>query len=345
MNLTIHDIAEAVGVSQTTVSNVINGNHKRVSQKTIDKVNKVIEETGYIPNKNARALANNRSKIIGVIFPESKNGFMQDPFHSSIVNGVEKILSENNYYMMMKSIKNYEEIYTLMKNWSVEGFIILSLIGNMIPDLSKLGSVPVVFVDTSIKDKTIDNIGTDDYQGEYDAASYLLQEGHKSIGYITYTLMTPGVLYKRFNGFKDALTASGIEFNSQDHLLEIPYIGEKNTTPQHNKIIHDLQAFVKDKTALCFSADILAIEAMEILKSLGYSIPEDLSIMGFDDIYLSRFVTPKLTTMRQDIVKKGTLAAERLIEKIERPTDGVSQIEIHTELVIRDSVKKVKCSN
>ncbi len=334
--MTIKDIANAVGVTPTTVSNVINGNYHKVSQKTIDKVQKVIKESGYVPNKNARALANNSSKIIGVIFPKTTEGFMQDPFHSQILTGIEKIVGAKKYDLMIKSIDNYEEIYELMRNWSVDGFIILSLIGYQLPQLEKFKNVPAVFIDTYYEELKYINIGSEDYQGEFKAANYLLEMGHESIGFISYHIDYPSVISMRLNGFKDALESKGLPFDCSENVLEIVGFDPIGKDCE-NKILD----FVKDKTGICISADILAIEIMELLRSKGYRIPEDISIIGFDNVYLSRLVNPKLTTINQDIIAKGKIAAENLINMIEKNNKEKPNIKIPTNLIIRDSVKKI----
>ncbi|GKX29262.1 LacI family transcriptional regulator [Vallitalea longa] len=334
--MTIRDIANAVGVTPTTVSNVINGNYKKVSQKTIDKVQKVIKETGYIPNKNARALVKNSSKIIGVIFPKTIEGFMQNPFHSQILTGIEKVISAKEYYLMIKSIDTYEDMYQLMQNWSVDGFVILSLIGYQLPKLEKFKDVPVVFIDTYYEELKYINIGSEDYEGEYNAADYLLEMGHESIGFISYHIDYPSVISMRLNGFKDALKNKGIPFNHSNDVLEIEEINFDDAECS-NRILD----FVKNKTGICVSADILAIEIMEVLKDNGYSIPDDISIIGFDNVYLSKLVNPKLTTINQDIIEKGNIAAEKLINMIEKKNNKEPNIKIPTNLVIRDSVKKI----
>jgi LacI family transcriptional regulator len=335
--MTIKDIANAVGVTPTTVSNVINGNYHKVSQKTINKVQRAIKKSGYIPNKNARALANNSSKIIGVIFPKITEGFMQDPFHAQILTGIEKIVSDKKYDLMIKSISNYEEIYELMRNWSVDGFIILSLIGYQIPQMEKFKNVPAVFIDTYYEELKYVNIGSEDYQGEYKATDYLLEMGHESIGFISYPITYPSVISMRLDGFKDAVKDKGLSFDYSKNVLQIrgfDPIGEE----YENKILD----FVKNKTGICISADILAIEIMELLRSKGYNIPEDISIVGFDDMHISRLVNPKLTTINQDIIAKGRIAAEKLINMIEKNSKEKSDIRIPTNLIIRDSVKKIK---
>ncbi|GKX29256.1 LacI family transcriptional regulator [Vallitalea longa] len=334
--MTIRDIAKVVGVTPTTVSNVINGNYNKVSQKTIDKVNKVIEESGYIPNKNARALANNSSKIIGVIFPKTKEGFMQNPFHAQILTGIEKVISAKEYYLMIKSIEKYEDIYQLMQNWSVDGFIILSLIGYQLPKLEKFKNVPVVFIDTYYEELKYINIGSDDYGGEYKAANHLLKMGHESIGFISYHIDYPSVISMRLNGFKDALENKGIPFDYSKDVLEI-----EEFDAHDEECVNRILDFAKNKTGICISADILAIEIVEVLKDNGYIIPDDMSIIGFDNVYLSRYANPKLTTINQDIIAKGNIAAENLINMIEKNYSKEPNIKIQTDLVIRDSVKKL----
>ncbi|MDC7241485.1 MAG: LacI family DNA-binding transcriptional regulator [Spirochaetales bacterium] len=334
--MTIKDIARLAGVTPTTVSNVINGNSGRVSRKTIDKVEAVIQEQGYIPNRNARALANKSTRIIGVIFPKVLEGLLQDPFHSQLLSGIQSEISNSNYYLMVHSIESYEDLYKLLANWNVEGIVILSLLDNEQPNSEMMKDVPAVFIDAYNEDLSYPNIGSEDFEGAAMAARHLLDMGHRKIGFIGFeTVITShsSVISRRIEGFRSVMENENIPFSTE---CDIFHCDRLHHAPDGVK--QKLIDFSRSHSAVFVSADILAVEIMSILQKEGFRIPEDISIIGYDNIYLSELITPPLTTIGQNITLKGSLAAKHLIKQIEEKKHEHLDYKLPNTLVKRESV-------
>lgn len=333
--ITIKDIAKEANVTPTTVSNVINGNHSKVSKKTIEKVQSIIDKYNYIPNLTARSLVNNASKIIGVIIPEhisDPNHFLPNPFHSEILSGIEHAIRENGYYLMIRSITGIIDVQTLLQNWNVDGVLILGLTQDYYPKLMNISQVPMVFIDSYIDDPSVLNVGLEDCQGGYLATSHLLQKGHTQIGFVSYGISQSGVIFERFKGYQQALKEYGVPF-TEEYVFEIDSYG-------HYKQSFDrIKLKLKELTALFCTSDWLAVEIMDFLRNQQIHVPNDISIIGFDDLYLARIVTPKLTTIQQNIVQKGIKAAELVIQSIQNKEIRNRQIVLPVSLIERDSVK------
>lgn len=340
--ITIKDIAREANVTPTTVSNVINGNHSKVSEKTIHKVKAIIKKYNYTPNMNARSLVSNTSRIIGVIIPqpgEDKIKFLRNPFNAEILSGIEQMIKENNYYLMVRSVKGYSEITELLKNWAVDGIIILGLSQDESLKLLSSSDIPVVFIDSYINNDSVMNVGLQDELGGFLATSYLIEKGHRNIGFVTYEFKEYSVIDERLKGYEKALKEHSIPFEEQNILkVALPITPSEETQKQ----LFDISQRV---TALFFTADLLAVEAMHFLQECGIKVPENLSIVGFDDLYISSLVTPKLTTINQDIFKKGALAAELLINSIENKPISEHKVLLSVSLVERQSVAALHSKN
>lgn len=337
--ITIKDIAKEANVSVTTVSNVINNNSSRVSEKTIKKIQDIIEKYNYTPNMNARSLVGTSSKIIGVIVPQpetDETSFLSNPFNTEILAGIEAITRNEGYYLMIRCVKSYREIYNLLQNWKVEGVIILGLFQEDFSSLSNIIKTPTVFIDSYIDSNQVINIGLDDEYGAYLSTSHLIENGHENIAYVSFTAKPGGVDEKRRNGYIKAITEHNIPLNN-DNLFVV------QATVRESAWIEKLVSKIKDNvTAICTSADYIAIELIDILKDHNINIPNDVSIVGFDDLYMSRIITPKLTTIQQDITLKGTLASNLLIDLIKNNKVENKNISLPIKLIQRDSVKNLK---
>jgi len=335
--MTIKDIARLAGVTPTTVSNVINNHTGRVSRETVEKVMKVIGQTGYIPNKNARALANKSTRIIGVIFPKVLEGLLQDPFHSQLLCGIEAEISNRDYYLMVHSISSYEDLYKLLGNWNVEGVIILSLLDNAQPHSDMMKDVPAVFIDAYDECLSYPNIGSEDFEGAAMAAHHLADMGHRRVGFIGYEKVITSrssVISRRIEGFASALRERNIPFSEGNDIFLCDRL---HYAPEETK--DRLELFARAHTAAFVSADILAVEIISLLQKRGFSLPRDLSLVGFDNLYLSELITPALTTVAQDITEKGAVAARQLIREIEEKSHEYRDFRLPNTLIVRDSVR------
>lgn len=339
---TLKDIAKEAGVSIMTVSNVINGNHSKVSLKTIDKINDLIKKYNYAPNAVARSLSMQSSKIIALCIPGSHTeGLLHSPYNSKIVSAIEKFVNTEGYYLMISSTPNIDQIISNINTWNVDGAIFLGLSNENLNYINSRISTPFICIDTYHNLEKVINIGSDDFKGGYLAAKYFINMGHKNIALASAEeikspiLSNNTLLYKRYLGFKTALDEVGLELK-QDHIFgaDVSYEGGI----QIGKIL----AEHSDITAVFSTADIMAIGIIEGARLSGLSVPRNLSVIGYDDLPFSCFVTPKLTTIRQNVDKKGELAASLLFKLIKGEIIKEIDTTLDVELIERQSVLSIQ---
>lgn len=334
---TLKDVAREANVSVTTVSNVIHGNSKRVAKETVDRINMIIEKLNYVPNMTARSLVNNLSKIIGVInhvVPREGGNFIADPFHSVIIGGIEEKLREKGYYLMVRTVYNEDDLFALLRNWNLDGLILIGLSKDAFFEKLMNSNVPVVLIDSYVENDKVLNIGLEDRKGGYMATKYLIDNGHRNIVFASPMIKKSGVVEERFKGYKMALEEANIPFKSE------------NVYQQEITIIEGIELGHKlslrtDISAIFATADILAAGIVSGLNEMGKNVPEDFSVVGFDDLYISSLIFPRLTTIHQDAQKKGKVAAEMLISSIEGEVIEKRNIILPVSLVERHSVKDI----
>jgi len=337
--VTIEDIAREAGVSATTVSNVIHGRTNKVSATTVELINDIIRDRGYVPNLSARAMKTRSSKVVALInHLESKyqEKFMSDPFFMDLTGSVEKALRERGYFLMIRAISESEDLLAFMRNWNVEGVFMPGLFEDepfykTLRDLN----LPVVLTDSYLSEfGNMCNVGLQDFEGARLATEYLIQNGHRRIVFAGPNVRPGGVVEQRLLGYMRALEDNGIAYDES-----LVYECEFAT----GKMIELGGELAKraDITALFATADLLAAGIMSGLQQAGRMVPDDISIVGFDDINWARMTMPMLTTVHQDAVQKGRMAAECMIQLLEggRP-EAQNQI-LPVQLIERNSVKKI----
>lgn len=334
----IKDIAQRAGVSATTVSNVIHGNTRKVSQATIDKINRIIKETNYVPSMGARLLAGNGSRIIGVIvgteerFREEK---LQDPFTGSILGKIETELSRRGYYMMFHMSSGMEENCQLASAWNVEGLLTIGISAEDNLEIRRLSRAPVVSIDVYYGKRAIPNVGLDDFSGGYEMAKYLLKKGHRRILFLT--PWDVGVDKARWEGVQKALREYGVERIEECRQL-MPCAHEERME-LHRRNLEKYRRY----TALFFSSDYYAAEGIQFLHDEGIRVPEELSVVGFDNNSYATLIRPALTTVAQDVREKGWQAVDMLMKLIENGgEEGVkTQTKLPIRIVERESVRQL----
>ena len=334
---TIKDIAQVTGVSATTVSNVINGKAGRVSAETIQKIEDAIEKLGYVPNMSARSLVSNSSKVIGMInhiLTRDHTNPMEDPFQSSFIGTIEQRLRENGYYLMLRTVETSEELLAFLRNWNVDGLFFTGIFKDRFFDILSTLTIPIVFVDSYVHHPNFCNIGLEDFKGSYTATKHLIEHGHKRIAFASPTILDGGVLQERFLGYKAALTEFGIPVDKQ------LVFEEEMDLNSCMALSHELVK-VPNVTGLVVTADVMAAGIMAGLHQQNVKVPDDISIVGFDDISLCKMVTPNLTTIHQDIPLKGKLAVDSMLLRLEGKTPDQTEIILPTHLVERQSVRSL----
>lgn len=336
--ITIKEMANILGISTTTVSNVIHGKTKEVSPETIKKVQKVIEEYRYVPNINARNLASNRTKVIGVglMYTEHRNKYyLMDAFVGELMGSIEKEMKRYGYFVMIYFSNDAEELLNTMLSWNVDGVIILGTSPEECKMISEKYRKPKVFIDCYYPSlqKNVINIGLDDKKGGYLMGKHLIECGHRKIAYVCDNLRGPD--FERYTGLIMAMQEEGLAFEAEDY-ISLDY--ESGTFEEH---LESLFTRLMQYTAIFCASDYYALRLLNFLRDKGVSIPEDISIAGYDDNMYSRLSRPAITTIHQDPTEKGKLAAKYIVERIEEKTNGVGLTILPVHLVKRDTVKKI----
>ena len=334
---TIKDIANVVGVSCTTVSNVIHGRAGRVSAETIGRINDAIDRLGYVPNMSARSLVSSSSKVIGMIShltANKKESIVEDPFHSAFIGSIEVTLRENGYYLMLRTVETTNDLLSFLRNWNVDGLFFTGVFQDEFFEALSGLDIPIVLIDSYVSHSNMCNIGLEDYKGGYTATRYLIDRGHKDIAFASPTIKNRGVVSERFLGYRNALSEAGLPFRT-----DLVYEQELDT--ETTIALGRRLASRADVTAVFATADILAAGIMAGVEQSGKKVPDDLSVIGFDDINLCRLTSPTITTIHQDAPLKGKIAVNFLIDLLDKNPIKEREVILPIRLVERDSVKSL----
>jgi LacI family transcriptional regulator len=337
--VTIEDVANAAGVSRTTVSNVILGRTDRVSNATAKRIKEIINEKGYVPNMSARALVYSSSKVVALInhLDSSMIGnFIEDPFHNAFIGAIEETLREGGYYLMIRSVSNTSDLLAFLRGWNVDGLFMVGLSDDeeLYTTLTGIDK-PIVLVDSYLREYgNMLNIGLEDFEGAYLGTQHLIANNHRRIAFVSPSIHSGGVMEQRLFGYKKALNDAKIPFDP-NIVFEQGF-----STTETMRLGKDLSVR-EDITALFATADIMAAGIMSGLQQAGRKVPDDFSIVGFDDINWCRMTMPMLTTVHQDANKKGEIAARSIMELLAGCEVIKKNITLPVRLVMRDSVKSL----
>ncbi|HSM26435.1 MAG TPA: LacI family DNA-binding transcriptional regulator [Anaerolineaceae bacterium] len=335
--VTIVDVAADAGVSFGTVSRVIN-NDVHVKDETRQRVLDTMSRLNFVANRQARSLAGGKTNTIGLLVPDLGTGYIGE-----IIRGIDSVLGESYFDLMLytthrKATKEVSYVNKLIQGM-VDG-LLLVLPRNPIDYVEFLSSqnFPFVLIDHQGTGEDCPAIGSTNWQGAYQATNYLVQLGHKRIGFITGWLDL-GCAVDRLEGFKAALKNNRIPL-----INELMYEG---TFAQLDGYVgaNKFLGLKKPPTAIFASNDVMAMAAMDAAREKGLRVPEDISIIGFDDIPQASLVRPSLTTIRQPLEQMGRTAAQVLLDILRNPINSYKRIELPTELIIRDSTTKPKSKN
>ncbi len=340
---TIKEIAQLAGVSTTTVSNVIHGKTKRVSPSTIQKIEQLIKEVGYVQKMGLRVLSKESSQLIAVVInyhKDFKDSILGDPFYGKIIGFIEEYVQKKGYYLMLYSTKDIEKIFQMVIGWNVDGIIAISFSKRNCEKIYQLIKKPIVSVDAygeiEVGQKQhVINIGLDDESGGYKMTKYLLECGYEHIKICAGR--DNGVDHLRYVGAQRAMK----EYAASNQKIQFVALGMNYEKRQsnYNWLVQRLQP----KTVLFFLSDMYALEAISFFATKEIPVPEAVGIVGYDDISYSEFSTPKLTTVKQDIEEKAKLAVEILLQQIESqvPVEE-TEIALPVTLMKRKSIKNQK---
>jgi LacI family transcriptional regulator len=330
--LTLEDIAKQAGVSRSTVSRVIN-NHPSVRDVVRERVLKVIRNTGYHPNAAARSLASQRSWMIGLVLPRSVSTFFSDPYFPRLTQGIAQACNQYNYTLglFLLATKEDEEkiLPRLSRKGSLDGVLVQSgQIGDQLVERLVDSDIPVVIAGRPFQAEDISYIDVDNDNAAYTAVSHLVRLGRKRIGTIAGPLNSTASIDRR-DGYVKALLDRGRNIDES-------LIVEGDFTEDGG--YYAMQQLLAARPDAVFAAsDIMAVGAMRAVREAGFCIPDDIALVGFDDISLAERTDPPLTTVRQPIFQFGFNSVEILIDLIENGIKPARRVIMTTELVIRDS--------
>jgi len=331
--LTIDDIAKLAGVSPTAVSFVINGKDG-IGAATREKVNAVIEATGFRPNVTSRKLSFRKSFNIALIYPSSASPF-SDLYYYEIARGLTEKFSEHEYNVVFASLNvtnsSHTELPKILKNRDADGAVLLQDMDlSILSDIDNL-EIPYVLIDIHTNDFLHTHVSVDSEKSIYEAVKYLIKNGHKKIAFLGSDWL-PSYYLQCLNGYQKALG----EYNLPIHpsWIQKHANNQKGTEDCINTILECRER----PTAICCMGDIYAIDAISIVKAMGLSVPKDMSFISIDDIILSRYIDPPLTTISYDKQLMGQIAAELLLGKI--AGNFVESVIVESDTIIeRMSVK------
>jgi DNA-binding LacI/PurR family transcriptional regulator len=333
-HLNLEDIAKKAGVSRSTVSRVIN-NEPHVNVKTRERVLDVIAHEGFRPNPAARMLVTQRTRVIGIVIPGTLNIVFEDPYYfPTLLQGVAEITQQQDYGMLLwlgQAGEDEERFYNrIVQNRLMDGLIVASATVDdpLITRLVEMGTQFVMVERPARHHESISYVSVDNVKTAQIAVEHLINQGRRRIATITGALNNVDGL-DRLEGYKLALDEAGIALDSN-------LVAEGRFTRRSGYLaVKKLLKYAPD--AIFAASDLMALGALDALKEANLRVPEDVAIVGFDDLPSGLHSSPPLTTMRHPIQQKGAMATSMLLDIIEGNITSPRQILLPTQLVIRKS--------
>ena len=334
--VSIKDVAKEAGVSASTVSYVLNSTPtETISPETKKRVMEAVSKLGYVPNLNARSLSSRHSSLIGVLIPQTEPGkelMFSNPFYGELLSSIEYTARQHGYHLLLSGTKEDQDYLSIAQNRGVDGVIIVGTYpGENLNALKTLG-VPIVLVDSYVKDEAFHTIGIEDKEGARMATRYLIAKGHRRIAFISGSIRENGVNIKRFQGYCDAMQEAGLPVDGQ-----AVYSGTVDY--EYGMAVADAYlARGKKQTAAFVTADVITMGLIKGLQQHHVRVPEDLSIVSFDDVYLAQMADPALTTVHQDIGEKGKQAVQLIMDAAHSKEHHHTECILPLRLVERESI-------
>ena len=329
MPATIKQVAQHAGVSMSTVSHVLNGTHY-VSPELTKRVLRAVKELNYEQNPVARILAGGRSHVVGLLVPDLFNSYAGE-----IIRGIDDELLLHNYELMLYTNRRGKQMASTYASTFTSGLVTGLLVmvpENLEPFFTSLKQrhFPYVLIDPHRDNQRHTAIVSTNYKGAYEATQYLIDLGHRRIGFITGSTFLE-CANERLTGYQAALVDHGLPVDPSlvvdgDFLQALAY-----------QAANHLLDLPDPPTAIFAANDVSAFGVMDAVRNRGLIIPHDMSIIGFDDIPQAAATRPALTTIRQPLTEMGRTAARLLLQLIDDPQCTPEQVQLPTELIVRES--------
>lgn len=335
--VTLKDIAAEAGVSITTVSNVVHNRKSRVSPERIARIWEIIEREHYVPSMSARSLAKDFSSIIAVIThltPQNMGSTTSDPFLGAFVDCVERRTRAEGYYLMVRSVEDARSLTALSHSWRLSGLILTGMFQDeFFEETVRLG-IPFVLIDSYVDAPGVYKVGLEDEKGGYIATRHLLENGHRCIAFASPPIREGGVVDMRMRGYRRALAEFGVTFDPS-------LIFSQEITIEEGRKLGRRLSEHRDITGIFASADLLAAGIMAGLHEKGVRIPQEKSVVGFDDNYLAQLTEPGLTTVHQDADQKGIWAMNMILSQLRGEEMEQKEVILPVNLTERGSVCRI----
>ena len=334
MSATLKEIARIAQVNISTVSRALNDS-PLITQETKEKIMAIADRLKYFPNSLARGLVSHRTETLGIILPHIF--FLQGQFFSEVLRGIEVVSVKNGYNILIASAKSKKQEknfpFNLTRGKRIDGMLIINeqqRIRNLVA--LKKENFPFVFINRYIKDPSINCVATDNFQGGYTATNHLIKLGHKKIAVVTGSVRM-AASNERLEGYKKAVLESSIPYH--DHYIEEGRFdqGIESGVECGTRLfgLDDLP------TAVFAFSDEIAIGLMQVIKSKGLRIPEDVALIGYDNIEYGAHLSPPLTTISQKPYIIGSESCQMLVDMLEEKPLEKNHFLVPVNLVVRES--------
>jgi len=338
----IKDVAREAGVSISTVSNALN-NSRYVKKETKEKILEITKNLNYTPNIIARGLKTRSTRTVAVIVPDISNQFF-----AQVIKGVEEVARQRKYNVLLTctyyDVLEEKKSIEILRQQFVDGFLFISGYDSFahIKELND-DKVPVVVADRELKEKKIPSVLIENFRAMRDTVNYLHRLGHKRIGYISYTYDNQTTVEKRFKGYCRGLKDNKLVFDPD--IVVISEALRLNELQGSREAIKKILNCKDIPSVIINASDFIAVGVIRALKELKIKIPEEISVVGFDNILMSLYTDPLLTTIKQPKKQMGDTAMNLLLDIIKHKKVKEKNIILPTDLIIRNSVAKPRNRN
>ncbi|MTH53288.1 LacI family DNA-binding transcriptional regulator [Bacillus mangrovi] len=332
---TIKDVAKMAKVAPSTVSRVI-ANNPRISERTKERVREAMKSLGYHPNFIARSLANQSTQAIGIVLPSSADKAFQNPFFPEVIRGISKAAHQKQYALYMSTGETEEEIYEgvvhMVEGKRVDGIVLLySSVDDKLTRFLRQKEFPFVIVGKPFKDMyEITHVDNDNYRAAKEVTEHLIDSGHKEIAFIGGNLNLV-VTVDRLLGYEKAIRNAELPYRNE-YIVHEEFLKEGG-----QEAVIELFSLQSPPTALVVADDLMAVGVLRMLFKMGIRVPEDVSVVSFNNIMMAELSQPPLTTVDINIFQLGCESARSIIQTIENPMEPARRIIIPHKIIKRQS--------